>query len=183
MFKTLKKLPACIVLASLSLQVVPAWADPHDDHDRHERREMGRESRDDRFDNRRDERHDDHRDERRGDRDDDRDERRGPPRMGGYFAERDRLAVYEYYGQPRAKCPPGLAKKGDRCQPPGQARYWRMGQPLPRDVRRRPVEADVRIQLGTPPAGYEFVRVAGDILLIAVGTAMVIDAIQDIQGR
>ena len=180
MFKTLKKLPACVVLASLSLQVVPAWADPPEAHDRHERREAGPDSRDDRFDNRRDERHDDRREDHRGDHHDD---HRGPPQMGGYFAERDRLAVYEYYRQPRAKCPPGLAKKGDRCQPPGQARYWRMGQPLPRDVRRRPVEADVRIQLGTPPAGYEFVRVAGDILLIAVGTAMVIDAIQDIQGR
>lgn len=179
MYRTLKKLPACLVLASLSLQVVPAWADPHDDHDRQERREMGRDPRDNRPEDRRDERHE----ERREERHDDRDDRRGPPRMGGYFAERDRQAVYEYYGQPRAKCPPGLAKKGDRCQPPGQARYWRMGRPLPRDVRRRPVEADVRIQLGTPPAGYEFVRVAGDILLIAVGTSMVIDAIQDIQGR
>ncbi len=43
-----------------------------------------------------------------------------------------------------------------------------------------PVPASVQVQLGTPPAGYKFVRVATDILLIAVGTSMVIDAIEDL---
>ena len=169
MLNALKKLPLCLLIGALTLQAVPAFADPHKDHDRREeQRDMDRD------------RHDDRRDERFDRRDE---ERRGPPRVGGYFVERERTTVYEYYGQPRSKCPPGLAKKGERCMPPGQARKWKMGQPLPRDIRRRPVEVDVRVQLGTPPAGYEFVRVAGDILLIAVGTAMVIDAIQDIQGR
>ena len=174
MLNALKKLPLCLLIGALTLQAVPAFADPHKDHDRREeQRDMDRDRHDDRRDGGpRDERFD-HRDE----------ERRGPPRVGGYFVERERTTVYEYYGQPRAKCPPGLAKKGERCMPPGQARKWKMGQPLPRDIRRRPVEVDVRVQLGTPPVGYEFVRVAGDILLIAVGTAMVIDAIQDIQGR
>jgi len=36
------------------------------------------------------------------------------------------------------------------------------------------------VRLGTPPAGYKYVRVAADILLIAVGTSMVIDAIEDL---
>jgi Ni/Co efflux regulator RcnB len=34
--------------------------------------------------------------------------------------------------------------------------------------------------LGYPPAGHRYVRVAADILLIAVGTGMVVDAIEDI---
>jgi Ni/Co efflux regulator RcnB len=34
--------------------------------------------------------------------------------------------------------------------------------------------------LGTPPAGHKFVRVASDILLIAVGTSLVVDAIEDL---
>jgi len=33
---------------------------------------------------------------------------------------------------------------------------------------------------GAPPAGHRYVRVAADILLIAVGTAMVVDAIEDL---
>ncbi|MFN4359594.1 MAG: hypothetical protein ACK4F4_02590 [Hylemonella sp.] len=131
----------------------------------------------------RNERPDDRRDDDRRGRDDD---RRGSGsvqvQIGGYFGERQRADVYAYYGQPpRAHCPPGLAKKGNGCQPPGQAKKWKLGQPLPRDISYRPVEADIRIRLGTPPTGHEFVRVAQDILLIAVGTSIVIDAIEDLQ--
>lgn len=190
---SLKKLPLYFVAASMALSACsvvaerPDWAgrQPRDD-DRHERRA------DDRRDDRRDGRYEDRRDYRRDERrDDDRYERRGDYRqggnvqinVGGYFGERQRAAVYDYYGQPPrpAHCPPGLAKKGNGCMPPGQAKRWAMGQPLPRDIGYRPVEADVRVRLGTPPAGYEFVRVASDILLIAVGSAMVMDAIEDIQ--
>ena len=38
----------------------------------------------------------------------------------------------------------------------------------------------VILQLGRPPAGHKYVRAAGDILLIAIGTSMVVDAIQDL---
>lgn len=136
---------------------------------------------DDRRGDRRDDRHD-RRDDRRGDRRDD--DRRGSVQVqiGGYFGERQRASAYEYHGQPqRAHCPPGLAKKGNGCQPPGQAKKWKLGQPLPRDVVYRPVEAELRVRIGLPPAGYEYVRVAQDILMIAVGTAIVIDAIEDLQ--
>ena len=78
------------------------------------------------------------------------------------------------------KCPPGLAKKGNGCTPPGHAKRWHRGEHLPRDVVYYPVPASVQVRLGTPPAGHKFVRVAADILLIAVGTGMVIDAIEDL---
>jgi Ni/Co efflux regulator RcnB len=35
-------------------------------------------------------------------------------------------------------------------------------------------------QLGLPGPGYRYVRVAADVLLIAAGTGLVIDAIQDL---
>jgi Ni/Co efflux regulator RcnB len=35
-------------------------------------------------------------------------------------------------------------------------------------------------QIGLPPAGYKYVRVANDILLVALGTMMVVDAIEDL---
>jgi hypothetical protein len=35
-------------------------------------------------------------------------------------------------------------------------------------------------QIGVPPPGYRYVRVASDILLIAVGSSMVIDGMQDL---
>ena len=36
------------------------------------------------------------------------------------------------------------------------------------------------LTLGVPPSGYRYVRVASDILLIAVGTRIVVDAIEDL---
>jgi Ni/Co efflux regulator RcnB len=105
-----------------------------------------------------------------------------PVTIGGYFAEPQREAARRYYGAEfqRGKCPPGLAKKNNGCLPPGQARKWGIGQPLPRDVVYYPVPQAVVVQLGAPPAGYKYVRVAADILLIAVGTMLVVDAIQDL---
>lgn len=102
--------------------------------------------------------------------------------IGGYFGDDQRRAARDYY-EPRwraGKCPPGLAKKGNGCQPPGHAKRWHRGEHLPRDVVCYPVPASVQVRLGTPPAGHKFVRVATDILLIAVGTGMVIDAIEDL---
>lgn len=102
--------------------------------------------------------------------------------IGGYFGDTQRVAVREYYEpQFRAgKCPPGLAKKNNGCMPPGQAKKWRVGRPLPSDVVYYPVPSGVSVQIGLPPAGHKYVRVAADILLIAVGTGMVVDAIEDL---
>ena len=77
-------------------------------------------------------------------------------------------------------CPPGLAKKNNGCMPPGQAKKWRLGRPLPHDVIYYDVPPPLVLQLGAPPAGHRYVRVAGDILLITAGTAMVVAAIQDL---
>jgi Ni/Co efflux regulator RcnB len=38
----------------------------------------------------------------------------------------------------------------------------------------------VVLTLGVPPSGYRYVRVASDILLLAVGTGMVVDALEDL---
>jgi Ni/Co efflux regulator RcnB len=105
-------------------------------------------------------------------------------RVSGYFDSHQREVVRSYYGNQgkSGHCPPGLAKKNNGCLPPGQAKKWMMGQPLPSTVAYYPVPSAVVVQLGAPPAGHKYVRVAGDILLIAVGTGMVVDAIQDLGG-
>ena len=112
----------------------------------------------------------------------DREHGRNPSRSEGHFDDRQRAYVRSYYGEQfhSGKCPPGLAKKHNGCQPPGQAKKWRVGRPLPRDVVFYDLPRSVVIQLGAPPAGHKYVRAAADILLIAVGTSMVIDAIEDL---
>jgi hypothetical protein len=39
---------------------------------------------------------------------------------------------------------------------------------------------DLLMRLPPAPAGHRYVRVAADILLIAVGSSMVIDAVEDL---
>lgn len=98
-----------------------------------------------------------------------------------HFDDRQRNVINDYYADSyrSGHCPPGLAKKHNGCQPPGQAKKWVRGRPLPRDVIYYDLPSQVVVNLGTPPAGHKYVRVAADILLIAIGTGMVVDAIQD----
>ena len=105
-------------------------------------------------------------------------EAEGPHRFG----DRDRVVVRDYYADAErgGHCPPGLAKKHNGCLPPGQAKKWAMGQPLPPSVIYAPVPAALVVQLTPPPAGYRYVQVAGDILMINAGTRMIVDAIQDL---
>ena len=186
--KTVRRQPGCsgralaFLLAGLlatagAMAEKPEWADggkkyKEGKHAQKEKREKkdkdgdhrGRADRDD---------HDDHKE---------RGERREDVRVGGYFREEQRIVVRTYYTeQYRAgRCPPGLAKKHNGCMPPGQARKWVVGQPLPRQVVYYSVPAPIIVQLGAPPTGHRYVRVATDILLIAIGTGMVIDAMEDL---
>ena len=117
-----------------------------------------------------------------------RDEHRGERREGPaaeqrrHFEERHRVTVRDYYAAEfrGGRCPPGLAKKHNGCMPPGQAKKWELGRPLPRAVIYYHVPQPLAVQIGLPPSGYRYVRVASDILMIAVATGMVVDAIHDL---
>ena len=64
--------------------------------------------------------------------------------------------------------------------PPGHAKMWRKGRPLPREVIFYNLPPSILVQLGPPPPRHRFVRVAQDILLISIGTGIVLDAFEDI---
>ncbi|MGR8934263.1 MAG: hypothetical protein ACU837_07725 [Gammaproteobacteria bacterium] len=100
------------------------------------------------------------------------------------FDSRQRTIVHNYYAEQfhAGHCPPGLAKKNNGCMPPGQAKKWAIGKPLPQYVVFYDLPPEVAVELGPPLPGYRFVRVANDILMIAVGTGMVMDAIMDLGG-
>jgi len=98
------------------------------------------------------------------------------------FDDRQRKVIHEYYDTEtrRGRCPPGLAKKHNGCLPPGQAKRYVIGRPLPRDVIFYEVPQPIVVELGPPPRGYRYVRVSNDILMLAVGTGIVADALQDL---
>jgi len=133
----------------------------------------------------RDERKDDRKDDRRGD---DRNSRKDNDRHSDgssrHFQPQQHVVVRDYYVEHYRgrRCPPGLVKKHNGCMPPGLAKKWRVGYQLPREVIYYEVPAPLVLQIGPPPSGHRYVRVAGDILLIAIGTGMVVDAIADLGG-
>lgn len=98
-------------------------------------------------------------------------------------SQSDRNAIYGYYRPLYAagNCPPGLAKKNNGCLSPGQAKkLWTIGQPLASGVVFYPLPGALLGQLTPAPAGYQYVRVANDILMMAIGTQMIVSAIADL---
>ncbi len=96
------------------------------------------------------------------------------------FADSDRDVARLYFSEKygRGNCPPGLAKKNNGCLPPGQAtKRYRVGQRLPREVVfvEPPAELAVRLR---PATGYRYVIVDGDLVKLAIGTMLVVDAIE-----
>jgi Ni/Co efflux regulator RcnB len=103
---------------------------------------------------------------------------KGGGESSGGFVANDRVVVKDYFsGSFAGGCPPGLAKKGNGCMPPGQAKKWSVGQRLPRDVQWYEVPRDLYVRLTPPPVGYRYVRVGADVLLMAIATSIIIDAI------
>jgi Ni/Co efflux regulator RcnB len=148
-----------ILITSL-LFSAPAFAKKYDDHGKHKKHHDKYEQHDGRGDD-------------RGDTN---------VNVNVHFGDRERVVVHDYYEDRHHKghCPPGLRKKQNGCMPPGQAKKWHKGRPLPRDVVYHDLPPRVVVQIGLPPAGHKYVRVAADILLIAVGTGIVVDAIEDL---
>jgi hypothetical protein len=103
-----------------------------------------------------------------------------------FIPQRDRAVVYQYYRTEYAvgRCPPGLAKKGNGCWPPGQVvrapKVWVVGQPLPPAVVYEPLPPPVVQRLEPVPDGYGYVRVDNDVLLMDMTNRMVADVIGDL---
>ncbi len=99
---------------------------------------------------------------------------------GAYFNDQQRNSVRSYYAKQYGdgrRCPPGLAKKNNGCMPPGQARNWAVGQPIPRGVTVYSVPQPVIGYLAPAPYGYRYVRIGGDIVLVQTQNNLIVDVI------
>jgi Ni/Co efflux regulator RcnB len=172
-------IPTGIVALAILLASPGAFADKggKGGHGRHERQDD-----DYRHEQRHEERHyDDRRHEWRSEQRH-YDDRRGDISIQAYFGNNDRRIVNEYYVPEfrSGHCPPGLAKKGNGCMPPGQARKWRKGYPLPQGLVYYDLPPDLIYRMPPPPRGHRYVRIGSDILLLSIGSGIVIDAMIDI---
>jgi len=96
------------------------------------------------------------------------------------FGDKDREAARSYFAQKygRDTCPPGLAKKNNGCLPPGQAKKrYHVGERLSREVVFVDAPAELVVKLSPPPSGHKYVMIDGDLVQLAIGTLLVVDAI------
>ena len=104
---------------------------------------------------------------------------------GGGFSTSQRSSYLTWYDHEyHGSCPPGLAKKHNGCMPPGLAKKrYTIGYPLPPGVVLGPVPSALVVVLGPPPVGYRYGVLDGDVVQLAIGTAMVVDAIDGLANR
>ena len=57
---------------------------------------------------------------------------------------------------------------------------WAIGQPLPGSIVYYALPGALLSQLTPAPAGYQYVQVASDILMMAIGTRMIVGALADL---
>lgn len=96
------------------------------------------------------------------------------------FSDQDRALIRDYYAERSRRLPPGLAKKGK--VPPGHARRYERGAPIPNGVPYRALPADLERRLDRLPDGYARVIVDTDIYIMNTRTRVVLDIVEDIAG-
>jgi hypothetical protein len=105
------------------------------------------------------------------------------PTLNMVVSQRDRDAAFGYYRDEIAagRCPPPLVRKDKACGAPvaQPTKPWRLDQPLPDGVKADAPPNGLIAKLSPSPAGYQYMRVDTDIIIIGVGTrnvaALVVD--------
>jgi hypothetical protein len=97
--------------------------------------------------------------------------------------ERDRTTVYAYYRAEIAAghCPAPLVRNDKACVAPAPAKQvWKLDQPLADGIKAEPPPAALINKLSPSAAGYQYMRVDNDILLVGIGTRVVTAFVADL---
>jgi hypothetical protein len=97
------------------------------------------------------------------------------------FAERDKIAIRDYYRHPGSGAsglPPGLANK--QQLPPGLQKQVREKGTLPPGLQKRLLPGELEGRLSRLPPGYERVIVGADVVIVEIATRIIVDILADI---
>lgn len=105
------------------------------------------------------------------------------PTLNMVVPQRDREAVYTYYRAEVAagRCPTPLVRKDKACLAPGPSKpVWKLDQPLADGVKGEPPPPALIGKLSPSPAGYQYLRIDNDILVVGIGTRIVAALVADL---
>lgn len=105
------------------------------------------------------------------------------PTLNMAVPQRDREAVYTYYRAEMAagRCPMPLVKMSNACLAPSPGKsQWRLDQPLADGIKGEAPPPGLIAKLSPSPAGYHYVRVENDLLVVGVGTRIVAALVADL---
>jgi Ni/Co efflux regulator RcnB len=94
-----------------------------------------------------------------------------------YFNSDRRSLIKNYYttSAKSGNCPPGLAKKNNGCQPPGQLKKWQRGNTLPGNAEYYDLPAALIAELGRTPEGAKIVQIGTAVLLVSIASGIILD--------
>ncbi|MFO1084860.1 MAG: hypothetical protein U1E21_09870 [Reyranellaceae bacterium] len=105
------------------------------------------------------------------------------PTLNMTVPQRDREAVYAYYRAEMAagRCPLPLVKMSNACLAPSPGKAaWRLDQPLADGIKGEAPPAALIAKLSPSPAGYHYLRVENDLLVVGIGTRIVAALVADL---
>ena len=105
------------------------------------------------------------------------------PTLNLTVPQRDRDAAYAYYrGEVAAgRCPAPLVRKDKAFGAPAAGKVaWKLDQPLPDGIKPEAPPAALIGKLSPSPAGYQYMRVDNDILIVGIGTRIVAALVVDL---
>jgi hypothetical protein len=105
------------------------------------------------------------------------------PTLNMLVPQKDRDAVYAYYRAEIAagRCPAPLVKSANGCGGANLAKQvWKLDQPLPDGVKAEAPPAALIAKLSASYAGYQYLRVDNDILMVGIGTRIVAALVADL---
>src|SRR5262245_41072512 len=96
------------------------------------------------------------------------------PTLNIVVSDRDRNPALECYRAEIApgRCPAPMVRSNKACVAP-EKRPWKLDQVIPDDVKLQPPPGPLIMKLSASPAGYQYMCLGPDILLVGVGTRIV----------
>jgi hypothetical protein len=103
------------------------------------------------------------------------------PTLNIVVSDRDRNTVLSFYRDEigAGRCPVPMVRNGKACAAP-EKKAWKLDQAIADDAKLEPPPGPLIMKLAPSPAGYQYMCLGRDVLLVGVGTRIVTAWVADL---